>query len=222
MKNRIFNFDSPLVNLIFRIADLIVLNLITLICMIPIITIGPAMKALAFTSLKMVREEDGNVVKTFWRNFKLNFVQSMLLGFICLAALFVILGDIYALVMLKSMFSWVAIAASAIAITIALITLLYAIPMQGRFLNKIKDTLKNAFWLALIKLPHSLVMLLCWLLLPVAYYLISENFLPLLLTLGLSLPAYLNAMVYEPFFEEIEERIKQNGSCDTASDMRPE
>lgn len=222
MKNRIFNFDSPLVNLIFRIADLIVLNLITLICMIPIITIGPAMKALAFTSLKMVREEDGNVVKTFWRNFKLNFVQSMLLGFICLAALFVILGDIYALVMLKSMFSWVAIVASAIAITIALITLLYAIPMQGRFLNKIKDTLKNAFWLALIKLPHSLVMLLCWLLLPVAYYLISENFLPLLLTLGLSLPAYLNAMVYEPFFEEIEERIKQNGSCDTASDMRPE
>lgn len=222
MKNRIFNFDSPLVNLIFRIADLIVLNLITLICMIPIITIGPAMKALAFTSLKMVREEDGSVVKTFWRNFKLNFVQSMLLGFICLAALFVILGDIYALVMLKSMFSWVAIAASAIAITIALITLLYAIPMQGRFLNKIKDTLKNAFWLALIKLPHSLVMLLCWLLLPVAYYLISENFLPLLLTLGLSLPAYLNAMVYEPFFEEIEERIKQNGSCDTASDMRPE
>ena len=222
MKNRIFNFDSPLVNLIFRIADLIVLNLITLICMIPIITIGPALKALAFTSLKMVREEDGNVVKIFWRNFKLNFVQSMLLGFICLAALFVILGDIYALVMLKSMFSWVAIVASAIAITIALITLLYAIPMQGRFLNKIKDTLKNAFWLALIKLPHSLVMLLCWLLLPVAYYLISENFLPLLLTLGLSLPAYLNAMVYEPFFEEIEERIKQNGSCDTASDMHPE
>ena len=222
MKNRIFNFDSPLVNLIFRIADLIVLNLITLICMIPIITIGPALKALAFTSLKMVREEDGSVVKTFWRNFKLNFVQSMLLGFICLAALFVILGDIYALVMLKSMFSWVAIVASAIAITIALITLLYAIPMQGRFLNKIKDTLKNAFWLALIKLPHSLVMLLCWLLLPVAYYLISENFLPLLLTLGLSLPAYLNAMVYEPFFEEIEERIKQNGSCDTASDMHPE
>ena len=96
MKNRIFNFDSPLVNLIFRIADLIVLNLITLICMIPIITIGPALKALAFTSLKMVREEDGSVVKTFWRNFKLNFVQSMLLGFICLAALFVILGDIYA------------------------------------------------------------------------------------------------------------------------------
>ncbi len=222
MKNKIFNFDSPLVNLIFRIADLILLNLITLICMIPVFTIGPALKALAFTSLKMVREEDGNVIKTFWRNFKLNFVQSMLLGFICLVALFVMLGDIYALVMLKSMFPWPAIVASAIAITIALITLLYAVPMQGRFLNKIKDTLKNAFWLALIKLPHSLVMLLCWLLLPVAYYLISENFLPLLLTLGLSLPAYLNALVYEPFFREIEDRITQNDSCDTASDMRPE
>lgn len=222
MKNKIFNFDSPLVNIIFRIADLVLLNMITLICMIPIVTIGPALKALAFTSLKMVREEDGNVIKTFWRNFKLNFVQSMLLGFICLAVLFVILGDIYALVMLKSMFSWVAIVASAIAIAIALITLLYAVPMQGRFLNKIKDTLKNAFWLALIKLPHSLIMLLCWLLLPVTYYMVSENFLPLLLALGISLPAYLNALIYEPFFREIEDRITQNGSCDTVSDMRPE
>lgn len=222
MKNRIFNFDSPLVNLLFRIADLIVLNLVTLVCMIPIVTIGPALKALAFTSLKMVREEDGNVIKTFWKNFKLNFLQSMLLGLICLAVLVVIVGDIYALVMLKSMFSWPAILASALVIVVALLTLLYAIPMQGRFLNKIKDTLKNAFWLALLKLPHSLIMLLCWLLLPVAYYLISQNFLPLLLTLGLSLPAYLNAMVYEPFFREIEDRITQNDSCDTASDMRPE
>ena len=222
MKNRIFNFDSPLVNIIFRIADLILLNLITVICMIPVITIGPALKALAFTTLKMVREEDGNVIKTFWRNFKLNFVQSMLLGFICLAVLIVILGDIYALVMLKSMFHWVAILASAIVIIIALLTLLYAVPMQGRFLNKIKDTLKNAFWLALLKLPHSLIMLLCWLILPVAYYLISQNFLPLLLTLGISLPAYLNAMVYEPFFREIEDRVTRNDSCDTASDMHQE
>ena len=222
MKNRIFNFDSPLVNLIFRIADLVLLNLITLVCMIPIFTIGPALKALAFTSLKMVRGEDGNVIKTFWRNFKLNFVQSMFLGFICLAVLFVILGDIYALIMLKSMFPWVAILASALVIIIALITLLYAIPMQGRFLNKIKDTLKNAFWLALLKLPHSLVMLSCWLLLPSFYYFVSENFFPLLLALGISLPAYLNAMIYEPFFQEIEDRVTRNGSCDTASDMRPE
>lgn len=212
MKSSIFNFDSPLVHVIFLIKDLLLLNLAALVCMLPIVTFGPAAKALAFTALKIVREEDGNVLKTYWKNFTINFGQSVAFGMVCLLILGIIAGDIYALVFLKGVFPTIAMLAAAFVMLLGVMTLLYAIPMQGRFLNKIRDTFKNAFWAALITFPKTIVMLCCWLLLPALYLFVSGNFLPLWLCLGLSLPAYLNAVIYHPFFRQMEERIEQAGN----------
>ena len=209
MKSKIFDFDSPLVHGILRIKDLFLLNAAAVICMLPVITFGPAMKALAFTCLKMVREEDGNVLKTFWKNFTMNFKQSVLFGLVCLLLLFIISGDIVALVLLRGVFPVPAIIAAAFVMTLCVMVLLFAVPMQGRFLNKITDTFKNAFWASVIKFPKTMLMLLSWFLIPVLYVFVSQNFLPLLLTFGLSLPSYLNAVIYEPFFKQMEERIEQ-------------
>ena len=43
---RLFDLDSPLFSGLNKLADLIYLNILTLICCIPIITIGASMTAL--------------------------------------------------------------------------------------------------------------------------------------------------------------------------------
>ncbi|MBO4504799.1 MAG: DUF624 domain-containing protein [Lachnospiraceae bacterium] len=220
MPGKIFDFDGPVAGFIFLVRDLFLINLLTLVFMLPVFTIGPALKALAFTCLKIVRKEDGNVFATYIKNFKLNFKQSVAFGLVCLVLFLIMAGDIAALVIYWKTFSMLMIVPLIIVLFMLFATLIYAIPMQGRFLNPVAVTFRNAFWAALYKFPKTVVMVLAFLILPCLYYLVSGNFFPLLIMFGLSLPAYLNAVIYEPFFKETEDRIlarqrAENGSTES-------
>ncbi|MBO7402512.1 MAG: YesL family protein [Lachnospiraceae bacterium] len=207
MPDRIFDIEGPLVQFIFRVKDLFVLNILTLVCCIPVFTIGPALKALAFTSLKMVRKEDGNVVTTYFKNFKLNFRQTVGFGLICLALLLICAGDIFMVFFAGSEFPMAIRVLSMVAVVAVISILLYAIPMQGRFLNPIKVTFRNAFWAAIVKFPRTLLMLLSYAFIPALWLFVSGNFFPLIPLFGLSLPAYICALIYDPFFRETENAI---------------
>ena len=207
MLDKIFNFDSPLVRFVFRVRDLFILNLLTLVCMIPVFTFGPALKALAFTCLKIVREEDGSIVKTYFKNFRLNFKQTVLFGLVCLLLSAIGAGDLFALYYYRAQFTIFMMIPAVIAVIIVFGILVWAIPMQGRFLNPIKTTFKNAFWAMLAKLPKTALMIIAFTIIPSFYLFVSGNFFPLILMFGLSFPAYLNAVIYEPFFSEVEETI---------------
>ena len=61
--------ENPVIAFLNKMADLILLNLIFLLCCIPVVTIGPAITALYAVSLRSVRYADGYVIQTFfWRN----------------------------------------------------------------------------------------------------------------------------------------------------------
>ena len=214
MFDGIFNIDGPVARFIFRVRDLFLLNLVTLVCMIPVFTFGPALKALAFTCLKIVRGDDGNILKTYFANFRLNFRQSVLFGLVCLFLTAVGVGDILALWFYRNAFPVFLMIPAIVALLIVFGILVWAIPMQARFLNPVKDTFKNAFWAMLVKLAKTLLMLISFTVIPSLYLFLSGNFFPLVILFGLSFPAYLNAILYEPFFDEIEKTIL---NADTSS-----
>ena len=54
---RLFNLDSPLMQALNKMADLLWLNILTMICCIPIITVGPSLTALHYMALKIAREQ---------------------------------------------------------------------------------------------------------------------------------------------------------------------
>ena len=66
--------ENPVIAFLNKMADLILLNLIFLLCCIPVVTIGPAITALYAVSLRSVRYGDGYVIQTFFRSFKQNFM----------------------------------------------------------------------------------------------------------------------------------------------------
>ena len=67
-----FQYDSPLMSALNKITDIILLNLCTLICCIPIITIGASLTAAHYTALKMHRDTDNYVIKNFWLKMEIN------------------------------------------------------------------------------------------------------------------------------------------------------
>ena len=75
MRN-IFDYDSPLMQVLGFIADLFILNLVFLACCLPIVTIGAAQSGL-FNAMRVLqdREDDSSTLKAFFRGFKNGFFR---------------------------------------------------------------------------------------------------------------------------------------------------
>ena len=89
MKN-LLNLDSPLMIFFSNLTDILILNVLCLLCCLPIVTIGPAITAMHYVTLKMARDEEGYVLKSFLKSFKENFKQSVIawLGFLAVSIVF--------------------------------------------------------------------------------------------------------------------------------------
>jgi len=91
----ILNFDGPLMSFITKITYSAYLNILWLICCLPIVTIGASTTALFYVSLKVAKNEEGSITKAFFHSFKANFRQSTVIWLILLVV-GIVLGLSYA------------------------------------------------------------------------------------------------------------------------------
>ena len=90
---RFFNLDSPVMVFLSKMADLMILNLLTLLLCIPIITAGDAITALYYMTIKIVKGEEGYIVRGYFKSFKENFKQATLIWLMVLVLGIVLIGD---------------------------------------------------------------------------------------------------------------------------------
>ncbi len=158
MRN-LFNMDSPIFRALGRLADLMLLNLVFIICCIPIVTIGAAVTALNYVTLKIAEDEEGYIVRGFFRSFRQNFKQSTIIWLILLAFGIVFGLDFYILsASTGTVMSVFRVLITAAAFLYAMV-LLYVFPVLARFENSIKATIKNAFIMAIADFPRTILML---------------------------------------------------------------
>lgn len=154
------SLDSPLINFLNKVCDLVLLSLVYVICCIPIITIGPATTALYYATVKVIRRERGYMFKEFFRSFKMNFKSGAFLTILFLIAFYILYVDHnYAAAMTESNQQLAFIMSclfNAISI-ILLLTLLYAFPVLSRFSVKGFQLLKTSFFMSIRHLPSTIL-----------------------------------------------------------------
>ena len=91
MLRGLFDLDNPVMRFLSRVADLLVLNLLFILCSIPIFTIGASITALYYCFFKMKDQEEGYLAKRFFKSFKENFKQATIM-WLLLLILFLVLG----------------------------------------------------------------------------------------------------------------------------------
>ena len=201
MWNRIFDMENPLMRALGAICDLLVLNLLTVLCSLPIVTAGAALSALDDVALRIVRGEDAGVVRPYFRALRGNLKQGVALGLIFQFAAVVLYVDYRAAASAPVL--RVPVVAAAMVVGAAA---LYAFALQARDENPVRVTLKNAASLSVAYFPRTLGLLFftvtLWLLC-LRYFQIA---LPVLLMFGLSLPAYIGAMLFNPIFQKLEHK----------------
>lgn len=202
-----FNYDSPLMNGLGKLADLVILNLLTFIFCIPIVTIGASLTASHYVALK-IRRGEGYVIKNFWKSFRENFVQSTVIWLVVSLGL--------ALSLFVGLFFNVDGTMASLSRGVFLGTAVcwgfiycWVFPVQSKFINTIKNTIKNSFLLSFKYLFRTILMLVINLLPVVLIFVLPFQLYCLLFLFGFSVPTYLCAMLYDKKFEELEEMFLQ-------------
>ena len=148
----IFSYDSKFTQILLKLCYSCYLNLLWFICSLPIFTIGAATSALYYTCLKIIRNTEGNVTRTFFKAFKENFRQATVIWLIMLAVGLFLAFDFYILYHLRlnsalplAVF-WTILTAILIAVTIVYFIILFMIfPLQASVINTTASMFKNAF-----------------------------------------------------------------------------
>ncbi len=148
----LFSYDSRFTQVLMKLVYSSYLNILWFICSIPIFTIGASTTALYYTCLKIVRNEEGNVTKTFFKSFKENFRQATVIWLILFVIGSFLAFDFYVLYNLRlntampmAVFWTILLAILIGAIIIYLIVLFMIFPLQASVINTTPNMFKNAF-----------------------------------------------------------------------------
>lgn len=199
----LFSLDNPFWNFMGKVADLVILNVLFVICSIPIFTIGASWTALYFVMVRMVRKEEGYLIKDFFRSFKENFKQATLIWLLVLAVVAVFVGDVLIYNMMPEQIPQIIIYVVIGFGCLVFGTVLYVFPLLARFENTIKNTIKNAFVLSIINIPYTLIFVIL-MVVPVVLTMYVWELLPVMLMVGVALPAYLASMLFVRIFRKLE------------------
>lgn len=215
--NRIFNMDNKFFTFMGRVADLIILNLLCIVCCIPIVTIGPAITAMFYVTLKMVRNEESYIVKGFFHSFKENLKQGIIINIIMLAAFIMLFFDISLVRGMEGTVYKALFYIFLVLLFLSMLIYLYVYPVLAKFYNTIKHTFVNAFLMSIRHLPYSFLMIVISLL-PFGILLIpsfrAQSFLIMLFILmGGSVIAYINSFFFVKIFDKYipEETQEESG-----------
>lgn len=209
MKN-LFHPESPVMQFLSRVGSLMIVNILFLVCSLPVITAGAALTAMHKVVQNIVMEEDEGVVKTYFNAFTVNFKQATIAwlalllffaGMCCngLLAITYLSGNV--LLVCKCLIAFVSVFALGVGC--------YFFQLLPRYENTMKQHLQNAVILVVVKLPRTVVLIVLALLPLLIAYLSMQVFsytLVYWLIIGFSCSGFFSASLVKPVFHQLENR----------------
>lgn len=204
----IFRTDSLFSDIMTLVFNLMLLNILWLLCCIPVITIGASTTALYYMMFKILDGEDYSIIKGFLRSLRENFRESvpMTLLLVGLSALLVFNLHYFGTIS-HTGFSGVGYGVCLVVLVLMISEFSYAFPLLSYFENTVKGTLTNAYKMAATHLGTTLLVLLIncvpWMLFlffPTMFY----RLFVIWLVIGTAVSAFVDAILLRRIFWEFE------------------
>lgn len=200
MFSNLFNYDNPVWRFIGKFWDVLVVNLLWIICSIPIVTIGASTTAMYYVTLRLVRDEDGYTIRSFFKSFKDNFKQATAIWLIFLAVGLILGFDLY---FVLTMMAYSTLRTVMTTVFLALLFIWFAMftfvfPLQSRFYNPVKKTIFNAFFMSIRHIFYTIGIVV----MDVVLVLLTLTMIPQLLMFGVALIAFVNSFFLNAVFKK--------------------
>ena len=216
---RIFDPEGPLMTALGKFADIVLCNLMFCVFCLPVFTIGASLAALFTCMQQLVYEEnrgDGLIFRDFWLAFKRNFKQATALWLICLLMIAFLAAYYWVTQFMAGSFGKVYQTTFYLITLVFLFGFMYIFPLQARYVNTVKNTLRNAWLLSVAALPWTVLSLLlvvaavyiCFIMNPATVNL----FVYLWGVCGFGLIAYLQSFFIRKAFQKLSPESAQRKS----------
>lgn len=217
-----FNMDNKFFVFMGRVADLMILNLLCIVCCIPIVTAGPAIAAMFYVTLKMVRNEESYIVKGFFKSFRQNLRQGIIINLIMLLFGILIITDIRIMGNMEGTLYKVLYTIFLAFALVYLMIYMYIYPVLAKFYNSIKNTFVNALLMSIRHLPYTVLMIIVTALPFVLFFFVPSSevqsaVLLVCVLIGCSLVAYINSYFFVKIFDKYipeEEEMSEDEKWD--------
>ena len=163
---------------------------------------GASTTAVYYVTLKLVRDEEGYTIKSFFDSFKTNFKQATLIWIILLLVGIFLGVDLTVYLGASSVgAAGLVLMAAFFAVSVLFVFVnIYAFALLARFDNTVIGTLKNALILAIRHLPYSILMTSSNVILTAVGFLLF----PPILLMGMGLTAFVNSWFLVKVFDRYE------------------
>lgn len=205
---KLFNPDSRIMIFLSRVADLVILNILWLVCCVPVVTIGASTTAMYHVIRHWQKDSVSSIMRDFFQSFKEDFKQATPVYLILLIpttavvmnAMLIFNPENSAAVPSYLLVIWF------ISALILLFISSFVYPVMAFFADSIFKTLRNAMVLALANLPRTILISILNLL-PVILLFVNLSFFLqssiFWLLIGGALVAYLNMSILKPVFKKL-------------------
>lgn len=204
----LFSMDNRFFRGLGKLVDLVWINLLTLVCALPVVTAGASFASMYYLLLRMAENDSGALTRGFFRAFRKNFKNATV---VWLGALAVLAVYAYNLWLVRQgvldgmgIFGKISLGVIVLILAAVIMILNYYFALTARYENSVKHTLKNAALLTVAFLPRSLCMAVL-MLFPLALTFLSDYFFWLWGLYGLSYPGYLIARLMIGVFRKTED-----------------
>ena len=197
MWRKLFDEDTPLMRALAVATDLLLINLLAFAGILTVAASGASIIALFDLSGQLARGEESYIVRGFLASVKKHFFTGLKIGAVLLLFLVVFISEIWGI---QKYFAGNLMLIIMVCFAATLITtiLLIAVMLFARYDNTFLVTIKNSFLMSIGFLPYTVAILFVWVLWIFILLRFWTVILPVGMMFGLSLPAYLSMMIYEP------------------------
>lgn len=201
-------FNSKLYTIFTAFTNLMLVNVCWIALCLPIFTAGASTAALYFCMEQQRTDDLVYPVKTFWKAFRENFKQGTILLAIVAAVAIVGVADIFLILRLHKLLGGIATLVLLLPFILTLPALFYIFPLQGNYENTVKNTLTNAWRMAMAH-PLTTIGVALINIAPIAVGLIFPIILPYVIMLSLAfggtVPALLSMVLLHRVFYQYDE-----------------
>lgn len=157
----IFNTDGKMMRSFGKVIDIICLSFLFLVSCIPVVTVGAAATALYYTVNKVIKNDRGYIFREYVSAFKENFKKTTLVWLLVLLLSCVLGADMYILQAWGESGSKIGVLSIVVLVIGAFFAAwaLYLFAYMARFENTIRQIMKNAFFIELVHLPWTIVLI---------------------------------------------------------------
>lgn len=225
MKN-LFSLENPLVQLLSRACDLMIVNLLFIISCIPVVTVGAAICGMMKVCQAIVTGDERGIWNLYWTGFKNSFKQATAV-WLCVVVVAASLFCYWLLItnVFTGALATVMLVLMIILAVIASGLVVYLFPLITRYDNSLREHVKNAGILAITRLLLTPLLIL-FTAVPFVLPLISlEAFMKTMIfwiIFGFAFLCYLANLLLKPIYGILESPSVQKNNQESEEEAEAE